>query len=339
MTSRIENLSGMRFGRLVVIEYAGKNKYNRTTWNCLCDCGKFTTVVSYSLKGAATSSCGCYSTELTLKRHDDCRNGLLLKYFGNLFVESINRIEYNKTFFNCKCDCGADVVVVGANLSNGHTKSCGCITSTRLKNKIDNHRKTIVGEKFGRLRVVSLGPIINKSAYYNCVCDCGKKTTKLGTTLTRSNTTSCGCYAKEILRDRMKTHGLSNHRLYRTWASMIQRCYNPNFGPYRYYGEREVEVCEEWRADFMNFYNWAMENGYQPDLTIERVDNNGNYGPSNCKWATMNEQARNKRTTRFTKEEIEKIRKDPRKQIDIAKDYGVAQGVISNIKLNKTWRL
>lgn len=96
----------------------------------------------------------------------------------------------------------------------------------------------------------------------------------------------------------MVKHGLSNSRLYRIWRGIINRCENPNRKAYPRYGGRGIKMCDEWR-DFINFYDWAIANGYQDNLTIDRIDNNGNYEPLNCRWATVKEQCRNQRTNRL----------------------------------------
>lgn len=94
-------------------------------------------------------------------------------------------------------------------------------------------------------------------------------------------------------------HGLSNTKLHRVWWGMIERCYKKHHKSFLEYGGRGVSVCDEWRSDFKNFYDWAIENGYKDGLTIDRINNNGNYEPTNCRWVTQSENARNRRTARI----------------------------------------
>lgn len=88
-------------------------------------------------------------------------------------------------------------------------------------------------------------------------------------------------------------HGLYDHRIYKIWVKMRGRCSNPSYNEYKHYGARGIRVCEEWNDDFMKFYNWSMLNGYSDRLTIDRIDNDGNYEPSNCRWVTQKQQCNN----------------------------------------------
>ena len=122
-------------------------------------------------------------------------------------------------------------------------------------------------------------------------CFCGNEFKSQISSIKRNNATSCGCYNKSLITK----HGLYNHKLYHAWTNIIQRCLNKNNKAYIDYGNRGITICDEWLNDFMAFYNWALENGYQNDLSIDRIDVNGNYEPLNCRWATKTTQMRNTR--------------------------------------------
>lgn len=153
----------------------------------------------------------------------------------------------------------------------------------------------MIGRRFGRWTVVAKSRRDNPKygwAMWDCVCDCGNRGSKLGAELRRGKTQSCGCLRVKISGDLHRKHGLEGTPVYHSWASMIQRCSNPNFPHYSYYGGRGIKVCKRWKI-FANFY---ADMGERPkELTLERINNQGNYEPSNCKWATKLEQAGNTR--------------------------------------------
>lgn len=152
----------------------------------------------------------------------------------------------------------------------------------------------LTGKKFGRLTVVSRAENSKSGkSRWLCVCECGNECIVHGDSLKSGNTKSCGCIRREANHDRATTHGMSNTPLFAVWCAMVSRCKNPNNKSYKHYGARGINVCGEW-LDSSKFIEWAIKNGYADGLTIERIDVNKGYEPSNCKWITRKEQARNK---------------------------------------------
>lgn len=162
--------------------------------------------------------------------------------------------------------------------------------------KVENRRLKLEGKKFGRLKVLRFYDVDPKrrESRWICKCDCGNEVIAVGYRLTSGKTRSCGCLNKEITIATSTTHGLSHEKLYFVWKAMIARCENSKNPRYKDYGGRGVKVYSEWH-DVQKFIEWANVSGYKEGLEIDRIDNDGNYEPNNCRWATRETQTRNTR--------------------------------------------
>lgn len=182
--------------------------------------------------------------------------------------------------------------------TNSQRKYCSCECSNKSK-VID-----LTGKRFGNLTVVKLYDKRKrnnggKEYYWLCKCDCGKKTIVRGATLKNGATQSCGCKQRQIAIKVNTRHGQGYTKLYKVYFSMKQRCLNPKNKAFAYYGGRGIKICNEWIEDYTNFYNWAIANGYKKGLSIDRIDVDGNYEPSNCRWILQAEQVKNTRRNKF----------------------------------------
>lgn len=200
---------------------------------------------------------------------------LTKKKFGRwMVIKWVGRDKRGKWQWLCRCVCGREGIVMGSNLRRGNSKGCKSCQISRNNNK---KRLDLVGKKFGKWTVLKwVGRDKRKRWLWLCICECGKKKNILGAILISGNSKGCrSCKAKIIFTK----HGMSKARLYRIWKNMISRCENPNKTFYKNYGGRGIKVCAEWNKDFVAFKDWALENGYKDDLTIDRIDNDGNYSP------------------------------------------------------------
>ena len=153
----------------------------------------------------------------------------------------------------------------------------------------------LTGKRFGRL-VVMKRVKNSKSgrARWLCQCDCGNQKEIVGTNLTFCGTKSCGCILKEKKTEEKTIHGETGIRLYKIWLNMKNRCYNSKTQSFQYYGGKNIKVCKEWKNNYTEFRNWALQNGYNNDLSIDRVDVKGDYTPDNCRWVSMKAQQNNR---------------------------------------------
>jgi hypothetical protein len=157
----------------------------------------------------------------------------------------------------------------------------------------------LTNRRFERLTAIEIcGRDSHGRMKWLCACSCGKSIEVSSLNLITGNTRSCGCLYADIFREISTTHGLEKHPLYGVWSTMKSRCYNPNCAEYPNYGGRGIRVCERWKSSFVNF---LADMGERPSkkYSIDRKNNDGNYDPNNCKWATRKEQGRNQRSNRY----------------------------------------
>lgn len=228
------------------------------------------------------------------------RNILGQKFNRLLVIEKTDKRKNGQVVWKCKCDCGNIVELRSSHIIHDHAKSCGCFQKERRKK---NYLKSLevdylIGQRFGRLLAVENTRKKKRTqVIIKCKCDCGNIIETYHNHLKNGNTKSCGCLQKEAIRDIAFIHGHARPKkktpTYITWKAMRNRCYYPKIHNYNSYGGRGIIVCERWKNSFENFLE---DMGERPEgTTLDRINPNGNYEPSNCRWATNEEQSKNKR--------------------------------------------
>lgn len=155
-------------------------------------------------------------------------------------------------------------------------------------------REKNIGKVYGELTVLEFVRTSPGSAVYKCRCSCGNVKEFLIGNMRKGTTTSCGCVRSKLVTERNTIHGEARNRIYVIWFNMKARCENEGNANYDRYGARGIKVCDEWSRSYETFKTWALANGYEDDLTIDRIDNSKGYSPANCRWADAQTQSRNR---------------------------------------------
>lgn len=186
----------------------------------------------------------------------------------------------------------------------------------------------MTGHIFGDWTVISrVGNALGGKTTWLAKCACGTVRTVIGYDLRKGKSTNCGCVNTAKLGSLRRTHGGTRTRLHNIWTLMKRRCRNPQDKAYPSYGGRGISLCEEWSI-FEPFRDWSEANGYSPDLTIDRINNNGGYHPDNCRWATKGAQSQNRRNVHMTD--------DGRVAIEVARENGITVGAYKG-RLRAGW--
>jgi hypothetical protein len=295
----IRDLTGLKFGMLTVLGYSHKREKSGHYWDCKCDCGNEKKILgSYLVRERGfNKSCGCAKQEYNDNRPDTYID-LTGQKFGRLTVIGFSSKEeyttesgykYYRYYWNCKCDCGSEIIALGPSLKNGHTKSCGCYATDLSKIRTYNFE----GTKIGKINIERFSHVCNGRSFWLGYCECGNGVILSSDHIINKSKRSCGCAKYDLEFNHKANKPKTITGLRHIWNGIIIRCCDENSTAYPFYGGRGIKISNEWLHSFDIFLKdmGIPLEGY----SIDRIDVNGNYCKENCRWATSKEQNRNKR--------------------------------------------
>lgn len=256
---------------------------------CICECGTILFKHFGKLKSGHSKLCGNSKCRIS-ENIDEGQTYGLLTLTGN--CERIG----NNTLVEVICKCGTKTMKRINRLKDGSTKSCG--SSSCRERLFDGIYMGYKGEVYFSFTLTGGSKIEKGIRKAETKCICGRIKYVDLCDLKKGEIKSCGCKKIEYLKEASKTHGFSDHPIYHSYCRMISRCFEVKDERFKDYGFRGIKVCDEWKNDFLSFYNWAINAGWGKGLEIDRINNDGNYEPLNCRWATSAVQNRNKRNNR-----------------------------------------
>lgn len=280
---------GSKFGLLEVIGVPEKDKHHIYKVRCRCECGMESITSCRQLVIGKTKSCGCLRKTASHSQRIELPIGY--RYGLLTVVKYIDNLDGKKRAYQCICDCGNAITVKATSLIGREKKSCGCLVG-----KVQREKHPIKeGERFGMVTIVGDAAKNGKNRKVFALCDCGNRFVVAINNLRTGHTISCGC-AKVAAGIAKTTHGytkkLKFNKTYSIYRDMRTRCENQKYKEFYLYGGRGIKVCERWHS----FEKFLEDMGDRPSgKTLDRIDSNGNYEPSNCRWATPIEQGSNKR--------------------------------------------